>query len=217
MKGRVEGWVYASLIFIFGVGAVVRSWVGMSREAADCGDECYGLGAVGGLVILGSALVLLAGVWWAWRVGTGRVDRAGGVILGLVVLALGVIGLLLAFLWHNGVLSRIELAVPSSLLVVLGLVMALRVGRFGVRRTGKRLPLQPSPVWLVAEPGVEATRFIIGDERACFLAGGTTVTEVRRTGSRVLVATPDGLEGWVDQDRLQPAPDAGDREGGGDG
>ena len=81
------------------------------------------------------------------------------------------------------------------------------------------------PVWTVAEPGAEASHYIRGDLLAGYISGdsvagyfaaGTTVTEVRRTGSRVLVCVDDGLSGWVDAERLQPpVPPTGEREGGG--
>ena len=37
-----------------------------------------------------------------------------------------------------------------------------------------------------------------------YFAGGTPVTEARRTGSRVPVTTHDGLTGRVDANRLEP-------------
>ena len=116
--------------------------------------------------------------------------------------------------WLPGVLF---FSVAAAAGLVFGLVRAWKVGtgRAGDPewdRASERVLAGAGPTRQVAEPGAEATRFIIGETVAGFLAAGTAVTVLVRTGSRVRVAAPDGLEGWVDADRLEPAG-----EGGGDG
>lgn len=105
---------------------------------------------------------------------------------------------------------------PAAVCLLLGFIWAWRAA------TGRTRDIWGSdnresdaadapPVWTVAEPGVEASHYINGDMLAGNFAAGTTVTEVRRTGSRVLVCVADGLSGWVDADRLVPPGEEGGR------
>jgi hypothetical protein len=152
-------------------------------------------------------------------VGIGLLTLLGTAFLGACA-ALAVLGFAGDEGVANGHPEYLAGVIPFGLLAVAcsywGLIWARRVGRGCIRHEGdyaqERFPAALGPAWLVAEPGAEATRFIVGEERAGFLAAGVTVTEVRRTGSRVLVTGPDGLTGWVDADRLQPP---GEGEGGG--
>jgi hypothetical protein len=91
------------------------------------------------------------------------------------------------------------------------------LGVIWLDRSDRRQPVPVGPAWLVAPPGAEAGRFIIGNTLAGFLAAGTMVTEVRRWGEQVRVTAPDGLCGWVDADRLEPTVQPTGEEGGGDG
>jgi len=122
--------------------------------------------------------------------------------------------------WLPGVLF---FSIVAAAGLVFGLVRAWKVGtgRAGDPewdRASERFPAGAGSTRQVAEPGAEATRFIIGETVAGFLAAGTSVTELDRTGSRVRVIGPDGLSGWVDEGRLQPpVQPPGDREGVGDG
>jgi hypothetical protein len=117
--------------------------------------------------------------------------------------------------WLPGVLF---FSVPAVVCLVFGLVRAWGVGTGRTRdiwgHARERLPAASGPTWLVAEPGADLTEVFHGEVKVlAHLAAETMVTEVRHTVSRVLIAGPDGLSGWVDADRLRPPGEGG----GGDG
>jgi hypothetical protein len=156
-----------------------------------------------------------------WRLVQGRSWAAaglvGGTLVGTAVLALG--GLLLVAVGDfgrcgftygcqpTGWAGVAGMLVPAALFLPWGLLRARRVATGRARdnwgHAQRPVPAEARPVWLVAEPGAEATRSIIGEERVGFLAAGTVVMEVRRTGSRVLVTTSDGLSGWLAAECLE--------------
>jgi hypothetical protein len=104
-----------------------------------------------------------------------------------------------------------------ALLFLLGLWWAWMVATGRSLRHGSRDELGPAPdsaqrPWLVAEPGADLKEYPLHEEAMAHLKAGTLVREMRRLGEHVRVRTPDGLEGWVAADRLEPTG-----EGGGDG
>jgi hypothetical protein len=102
--------------------------------------------------------------------------------------------------------------------VILGaLWVTLGVGWIARRVLGDGGPAEEGRTWRVAEPGAGLKDHTLSEQAVAHLATGTTVIETGRVGKHVLVTTPDGLSGWVAVDRLQPLPDAGSVEGGGDG
>jgi len=199
-----------------------------------CGEcfFCYGntFALVSGLVAsLGTIALLAVGGWAVWRLARGRrVGALGTVFITLVVAAvvfwgLGwVIGVSMwdrcfaFFCWAGG------WAVPgavSAVCLVWGLITAwgLAMGRtLDILGDDNRQPdsADARPVWIVAEPGADLKEYPRKDQPMAHVAAGTLVTEVRRLFEQVRVATPDGLEGWVDADRLEPPSGEGGAEGG---
>ncbi len=113
--------------------------------------------------------------------------------------------------------EAIAWVVGLSLVVLGGLWFAWRLS---IDHEGgwfrRRLAGRTGPTWAVAEPGADLKQRLWRGQPWAYLSGGTVVTEVWRAGSRVLVATAEGLSGWVAADQLKPSAPRPDRDGGAD-
>jgi hypothetical protein len=106
----------------------------------------------------------------------------------------------------------------DGVLVVIGVIWAV-LAFVRSRSAPAEESWEPAaPAWLVAGPGADLMWRLSDREPHAHLEAGTVVWEVERGQGQVRVTTPEGLEGWVDADRLEPTVQpTGDGEGGGDG